>query len=100
VRVHPETGRKSLFLTERIEQFVDMTTEESRPLLQFLLEHATRPQFCYRHVWQRDDLLMWDNRCTLHLAVLDYDKSQVRQMDKTAIEGTACGGYRYEAAAH
>src|SRR5262249_4329939 len=49
-RVHPETGRKSLFIAERVKKIVGMTEEESKPLLEFLLEHSARPQFVYRHV--------------------------------------------------
>ena len=64
VRVHPETGRKALYLGYRIRHIIDMTAAESAPLLRILHEHATRPQVVYRHVWQKDDLVMWDNRCT------------------------------------
>src|ERR1043166_8215809 len=49
VRVHPETGRKSLYLGEKVKQIEGMTAEESAPLLGFLCAHATRPQFTYRH---------------------------------------------------
>src|SRR5262249_6064212 len=78
VRRHPETGRPSLFIGELVEQFEGMTREESRPLLRFLCDHTARPQFCYRHRWQGDDLIVWDNRCTNHLAVGDYDKTLIR----------------------
>jgi len=95
VRVHPETGRKSLFLAYRVKKFVDMTAEESKPLLNFLMEHATWPQLVYRHVWQKDDLMIWDNRCTMHNAVNDYDRSQVRHMERTTVRGTP-SGYPYD----
>ena len=95
VRVHPETGRKSLFLAYRVKKFVGMTTEESKPLLDFLMEHATRPQLVYRHVWQKNDLIIWDNRCTMHNAVNDYDHSQLRHMERTTVRGTP-SGYPYE----
>jgi len=75
---------------------VGMTAEESRPLIQFLCNHATRPQFVYRHQWQKHDLLMWDNRCTLHIAVGDYDRTQLRYLEKTCVLGTPSGGYVYE----
>jgi taurine dioxygenase len=94
VRVHPETGRKALYLTEIVDQLVGMTVEESRPLLEFLCRHTTRPQFVYRHQWQKDDLVMWDNCCVLHNALGDYDHSLIRHMERTTVMGTgAPSGY-------
>lgn len=93
VYVHPETGRKALFIGERVKQFAGMTVDESEPLARFLFNHATRPQFVYRHSWHQHDLLMWDNRCTLHIAVGDYDRTKTRHMEKTAVKGTPSGGY-------
>jgi len=90
-RVHPETGRKSLFLGERVKKIVGMTEEESKPLLDFLMQHSSRPQFVYRHVWQKNDLLMWDDRCTNHMAVGDYDRTQVRHTERTCVVGTPSG---------
>ena len=95
VRVHPETGRKALFLGRRIRHIIDMTAEESAPLLRFLNEHATRPQMVYRHVWQKDDFVMWDDRCTLHIALADFDRTRVRHMERTAVIGNTTG-YSYE----
>jgi taurine dioxygenase len=89
VRVHPETGRKALFVnaiyTTRIE---GMTEEESRPLLQFLYAHAVRPEFTCRFSWQAGSVAVWDNRCTLHLAVNDYDGFR-RLLWRTTIAGDA-----------
>jgi taurine dioxygenase len=95
VRVHPETGRKALYVSERIQHIVGMSAEESKPLIQFLCNHATRPQFVYRHQWRKNDLLMWDNRCLSHIALGDYDRTQVRHMEKTTVIGTP-SGYVYE----
>jgi taurine dioxygenase len=80
VRVHPETGRKALFVGSRVRNFVGMTEEETKPLLDFLNQHATSYEFVYRHRWTANDLVMWDNRCALHYAVPDYDRRQLRQM--------------------
>lgn len=91
VRVHPETGRKALFFGEKVRQLEAFTTEESKPLIDFLCQRATRAQFVYRHVWQEDDLLIWDNRCTMHIAVNDYDNSKTRRMERVTIKGTPCG---------
>jgi len=93
-RIHPETGRRALYLTEIVDQIVGMTAEESKPLLQFLCRHATRPQFVYRHQWQKGDLIMWDNRCMMHNALGDYDRTQIRHMERTTVLGTgAPSGY-------
>ncbi|HVZ45494.1 MAG TPA: TauD/TfdA family dioxygenase [Ramlibacter sp.] len=91
VRVHPATGRKSLFLSERVSGFVGWTYEESRPLLQFLSEHFTQPELVYRHQWQLHDMVMWDNRCVNHQALGNYDRSQVRYMRRTSIIGEPLG---------
>jgi taurine dioxygenase len=97
VRVHPETGRKALFVTEKVEQLVGLTKEESRPLLKFLMQHGTRPQFIYRHQWQPNDILMWDNRCTNHIAVGDYDDQGParRIMERIIVKGQP-SGYLYK----
>jgi len=70
---HPETGRRALFVNpgfcSHLERF---DIEESRALLDFLSEHATQAQFIYRHQWQQNDLVIWDNRTTMHYAIQDY----------------------------
>ena len=95
VRVHPETGRKALYVNEQIKIIVGMTAEESKPLIQYLTQHAVRPQNVYRHQWQKHDLVMWDNRCLLHMALGDYDRTQVRHMERTTVNGTV-SGYEYD----
>ncbi len=91
VRVHPETGRKALYLGEKVKRFDDMTEEESRPLIDYLNGHATRPEFVYRHQWCRDDIMVWDNRCTMHQALGDFDETQLRHMERTTVLGTPSG---------
>ena len=91
VRKVAETGRKSLFVGQRVRQFVGMTEEESQPLLRFLCDQATQPELCYRHVWQKHDLLMWDNRATLYVALPDYDMNQARHMFRTTVLGEKTG---------
>jgi len=95
VKVHPETGRKSLYIGDKVRQFVGMTAKESAPLIDFLCKHAETPQFVYRHQWQKDDLVIWDNRCTSHFALGDYDKTQTRHMERTTVMG-APSGYVFE----
>ena len=91
VRVHPDTGRKALYIGEKVKCFEGMTAEESQPIIDCLIRHATRPHFCYRHQWQADDLLIWDNRCTMHLALGDYDPTARRHLERTTILGTPSG---------
>lgn len=91
VRVHPETGRKALYLGEKVSRFDGMTEEESKPLIDYLNRHATRPEFVYRHQWRRHDILVWDNRCTMHQALGDFDETQRRHMERTTVLGTPSG---------
>jgi taurine dioxygenase len=87
VRVHPVTGRKALFVNPVYTQwFEGMTEAESRPLLQYLFDHATRPEFTCRLRWTPGTLAIWDNRCLLHLAVNDYDGSR-RLLHRTTVAG-------------
>jgi taurine dioxygenase len=64
-----------------------MTVAESRPLLDFLYAHSVQPDTMYRHMWKPGDLLMWDNRCTMHYAVHDYG-TQTRNMHRVTVKGT------------
>ena len=87
-RTHPETGRKALYVNEYFtKHFSDMTEAESQPLLEFLHTRATRPENIYRHRWHHHDVVMWDNRCTMHYGVLDYSETQRRMMHRTTAQG-------------
>jgi len=67
VREHPETGRKCLFLGRRRNSYVvGLSLEESESLLDELWRHATQPRFTFRQQWRVGDVMIWDNRCTLH----------------------------------
>jgi taurine dioxygenase len=73
VRTHPETGRKGLFVNiSYTRRFEGMTEAESAPLLQFLYDHASRPEFTCRFNWKPGSVTFWDNRCVNHIAVNDY----------------------------
>jgi taurine dioxygenase len=73
VRTHPETGRKALYLNAgHTLRFKDMTVEESAPILRFLVQHQTRPEFTCRFNWKVGSIAFWDNRCALHNPVNDY----------------------------
>ncbi len=87
VRLHPESGRKALFVNSIYTvRFEGMTEAESRPLLDFLYAHAIRPEFTCRFRWRSGSLAVWDNRCTLHYAVNDYDGSR-RLLHRTTVAG-------------
>lgn len=73
VRTHPETGRKALYVNvAHSMRFKDMTEAESAPLLNYLIQHQTRPEFTCRFRWQVGSIAFWDNRCTQHNPVNDY----------------------------
>jgi taurine dioxygenase len=91
VRIHPETGRRLLYLSDRIRHFVGMSEEESKPLFEFLYRHASSYEFTYRHRWTLDDLLMWDNRCAMHRAALDHDQRQLRRLQRCSLLGPKTG---------
>jgi taurine dioxygenase len=87
VRTHPETGRKALFVNRGFTvAFEDMTPEESAPLLDFLIERATRPDLQCRHRWRKGDLVMWDNRSVMHYAVHDHGDAR-RTLHRVTIVG-------------
>lgn len=85
---HPETGRRALF-TNRFftTNFTGMSIQESEPLLELIEQRATMPENVYRHSWSPGDVLVWDNRCTMHYAVYDYDPSESRRMHRTTAAG-------------
>jgi len=88
VRVHPETGRKCLFVNEGYTtRILDMDRKESDALLAELFAHVKKPEFVYRHKWQVGDFLIWDNCSTQHCAVPDYALPQRRLMERTTLTG-------------
>jgi taurine dioxygenase len=92
VRVHPETGKKALYVSEMTTTgIIGMTDEEADSLLGFLYRHCVQPEFTYRHKWQVHDLLAWDNRCTMHLALSDYDIEIPRKLYRTTLLGEPSG---------
>ena len=73
VRTHPDTGEKALFVNPVYTRaIVGIAPDESRAVLDFLYAHATSERFQYRHRWQAGDLVMWDNRCTMHCVMRDF----------------------------
>ncbi|HUN52747.1 MAG TPA: TauD/TfdA family dioxygenase [Candidatus Sulfotelmatobacter sp.] len=89
VRTHPETGRKALYMNpNRMEQIVGWERGASDALLDELIAHATQPKYQYRHKWRRGDILVWDNRCTMHKANADYPEGARREMHRLIVAGT------------
>jgi taurine dioxygenase len=93
VRRHPETGRLSLNLgnPDTCVSFVGMTEAESAPLIRYLYSNACQPDAVYRHKWQLGDVLMWDNRCTMHYAIHDYG-DEPREMYRMTLKGEPAKG--------
>ena len=89
VRVHPETGRRALFVSEHFTtRIVGLPDDESRALLDELFAHSVRPEHLYVHRWQPHDLVFWDNRSLMHLAT-GCPPDQRRKLYRTTIEGDA-----------
>lgn len=87
VRVHPETGRRALFVSEHFTtKIVGLPQDESDALLAELFDHSTRPEHVYRHQYQPHDMVFWDNRSLMHLAA-GCPEDQRRKLYRTTIEG-------------
>ena len=88
VRTHPETGRKSLYLNpNRLDRIVGLERAESDALLDELADEARKPQHHHGHVWTAGDIVVWDNRATMHRVVIDYPVGEKRIMHRVLIEG-------------
>jgi alpha-ketoglutarate-dependent 2,4-dichlorophenoxyacetate dioxygenase len=85
VRRHPGSGRKALYIASHASHIIGRPHEEGRALLEELIEFATRPQFVYAHKWRVGDLVIWDNRCTLHRATPYQSSRYVRDLRRTTI---------------
>ena len=86
VRTHPSTGRKSLYLASHAGGIVGWPVPEARAFLRDLVEHATQRQFVYAHRWRVNDLVMWDNRATMHRA-RPFPADEPRDMRRTTLAG-------------
>jgi alpha-ketoglutarate-dependent 2,4-dichlorophenoxyacetate dioxygenase len=88
VRMHPVTGRKSLYLSAHIGTIIGWPMPEARAFIRDLTEHAVQPRFTFAHKWRQYDLVMWDNRTTMH-RVRRFDETQVRDMRRTTVAGAS-----------
>ncbi len=88
VRTHPENGSKAIYLHQgKLEQFVGMSPEESQALVEELMNAAVQPELVYRHKWRSGDILIWDDRSTMHMAYADYDLNETRTLYRVLIKG-------------
>ena len=88
VRTHPETGRKALYINpNRIDRIADLPLADGDALVDELIAHATQPAFVHVHAWQSDDIVIWDNRCTMHKAS-PHEGDHPRRLLRILIEGT------------
>ena len=86
-RTHPVTGRKAIYVNRLMTEYiVDMPRAESDEMLQILFAHQEQTRFQYEHRWRIGDLLLWDNRCTLH-ARRDFDAKHLRKMRRVTVKG-------------
>jgi alpha-ketoglutarate-dependent taurine dioxygenase len=88
VRTHPETGRKALYLNpNRLDRIVGLERAESDALLDELADEARKPQHHFGHIWKVGDIVIWDNRATMHRVMIDYPQGESRIMQRVLIEG-------------
>jgi taurine dioxygenase len=92
VRVHPETGRKCLYLGDHAECIVGMRYDEGRALIEELNALAVPAQLCYEHRWQAHELIVWDNRCLLHRATSFDTATQRRVVRRCTVLGEVPAG--------
>jgi alpha-ketoglutarate-dependent 2,4-dichlorophenoxyacetate dioxygenase len=97
VRTHPVTGRRSLYLSSHAGTIVGWPVPEARDFLRDLNEHATQRELVYVHRWRQHDLVMWDNRQTMH-RVRRFDETQPRDVRRTTVAGEAMTVEQAEAA--
>jgi alpha-ketoglutarate-dependent 2,4-dichlorophenoxyacetate dioxygenase len=88
VRRHPGSGRKTLYIAAHASEIVGWPVPDGRLLLRELIEHATAPEFVYRHAWREGDLVIWDNRCTMHRGRA-FDESEVRDLRRVTTRDVA-----------
>jgi taurine dioxygenase len=88
VRVHPETGRRCLYVNGQFtERFPQLSRDESDMLLGFLVRHMAQPKFTVRYRWTTGTVAIWDNRCTQHFVVNDIDDDATRVINRVTILG-------------
>ncbi len=88
IRRHPSDGRKALWVsTGTVKEIVGVPNPKGLEMIDELVEFMTQPQFVYQHKWREGDVLVWDNRCTLHTGTLYDDKKYEREMHRLWAKG-------------
>jgi taurine dioxygenase len=87
IRTHPADGRKALWVSGGTRGFVGMDPKASADLIDELIAFVTQDRFVYRHKWRVGDVLVWDNRCTLHTGTLFDDQTYLREMHRMWVKG-------------
>ena len=85
VREHPATGRKALYIASHASHVIGWSKDEGRRLIAELIAFATQPDFVYRHRWRKGDLIVWDNRCTMHRAQPYEEMAERRVLHRTTV---------------
>jgi len=88
VRTHPGSGRKTLYVASHASHIIGMPVADGRLLLMELIEHATQPRFVHSHTWREGDMVIWDNRCTMHRA-RPFDTTKVRDLRRVTTRDVA-----------
>jgi len=88
VRTHPGSKRKTLYVASHASHIIGMPVADGRLLLWDLIEHATQPKFVHAHTWKQGDLVIWDNRCTMHRA-RPFDTTKVRDLRRVTTRDVA-----------
>jgi alpha-ketoglutarate-dependent 2,4-dichlorophenoxyacetate dioxygenase len=88
VRTHPGSHRKTLYLAAHASHILGMPVADGRLIILDLIEHATQPKFVHAHTWKQGDLVIWDNRCTMHRA-RQFDTTQVRDLRRVTTRDVA-----------
>ena len=91
VRRHPGSGRNALYIASHASHIVGWPEHDGRALIDELMAFATQPRFVYAHPWRRGDLVIWDNRCTMHRATPFESSTHVRDMRRATIIDTTAG---------
>ncbi len=89
VRTIQGSGRRALFIAAHVSHIVGWPSGESRALLDELMDFATQPRFVYAHKWRAGDMVIWDNRCTMHRATPFEDNLYVRDLRRTTVRDIA-----------
>ena len=88
IRVHPETGRKAIYVGSHTREIEGWNFEESRALIDSLINHSTGEEFTYQHKWNAGDMVLWDNRSAMHRGMAFDDQKVKRRLHRTTIAGT------------